>query len=75
MIYPNPTNGLFTIDTNGQFELKRIKIFSLESKLIYEAKVVNNSMYEVDFNPPKGIYFIELSTSDQRKIIRKLIVE
>ena len=75
MIYPNPTNGLFTIDTNGQFELKRIKIFSLESKLIYEAKVVNNSMYEVDFSPQKGIYFIELSTSDQRKIIRKLIVE
>ena len=74
-IYPNPTNGLFTIDTNGQFELKKIKIFSLESKLIYEAEVINNSMYEVDFNPPKGIYFVELSTSDQRKIFRKLIVE
>jgi hypothetical protein len=74
-IYPNPTNGLFTIDTNGQFELKKIKIFSLESKLIYEAEVVNNSMYEVDLNPPKGIYFVELSTSDQRKIIHKLIVE
>ena len=74
-IYPNPTNGLFTIDTNGQFELKKIKIFSLESKLIYEAEGVNNSMYEVDFNHPKGIYFIELSTYDQRKIIRKLIIE
>lgn len=74
-IYPNPTNGLFTIDTNGQFELKKIKIFSLESKLIYEAEVINNSMYEVDFNPPKGIYFVELSTSDQHKIFRKLIVE
>ena len=32
-------------------------------------------MYEVDFYPTKGIYFIELSNSDQRKIIRKLIVE
>ena len=74
-IYPNPTNGLFTIDTNGQFELKKIKIFSLESKLIYEAEGVNNSMYEVDFNHPKGIYFIELSTNDQGKIIRKLIIE
>ncbi len=74
-IYPNPTNGLFTIDTNGQFELKKIKIFSLESKLIYEAEGVNNSMYEVDFNHPKGIYFIELSANDQRKIIRKLIIE
>ena len=74
-IYPNPTNGLFIIDTNGQFELKKIKIFSLESKLIYETEVVNNSMYEVDFYPTKGIYFIELSNSDQRKIIRKLIVE
>ena len=74
-IYPNPTNGLFTIDTNGQFELEKIKIFSLESKLIYEAEGVNNSMYEVDFNHPKGIYFIELSTYDQRKIIRKLILE
>ena len=74
-IYPNPTNGLFTINTNGQFELKKIKIFSLESKLIYEEEVVNNSMYQVDFNPPKGICFVELSTSDQRKIIRKLIID
>ena len=74
-IYPNPTTGLFTINTNGQFELKKIKIFSLESKLVYEAEVINNSMYEVDFNPPKGIYFVELSNSTQRKIIRKLIVE
>jgi hypothetical protein len=74
-IYPNPTTGLFTINTNGQFELKKIKIFSLESKLVYEAEVINNSMYEVDFTPPKGIYFVELSNSTQRKIIRKLIVE
>ena len=73
-IYPNPTNGLFTINTNGQFELKKIKIFSLESKLIYEEEVVNNSMYQVDFNSPKGIYFVELSTSDQRKIIRLSLI-
>ena len=74
-IYPNPTNGLFTIDTNGQFELKKIKIFSLESKLIYEAELINNSMYEVDFNLQKGIYFVELLTNEQHKIIRKLIIE
>ncbi len=74
-IYPNPTNGLFIVDTNGQFEIKKIKIFSIESKLIYETEVVNNIMYEVDLSAPKGIYFIELSTFDQRKIIRKLIVD
>ena len=74
-IYPNPTNGLFTIDTNGQRKIKKIKIFSLESKLIYEAEVVNNSMYEVDFNLQKGIYFVELLTNEQHKIIRKLIIE
>jgi hypothetical protein len=37
--------------------------------------LVNNSMCEVNFSPLKGIYFVELSTSDKRKIIRKLIVE
>ena len=74
-IYPNPTTGRFTIDTNGQFELKNIRIFNLESKLIYKKELVNNSMCEVNFSPLKGIYFVELSTSDKRKIIRKLIVE
>ena len=74
-VYPNPTTGHFTIDTNGQFELKKIRIFNLESKLIYETGFVNNSIYEVNFSPLKGLYFVELSTYDQRKIIRKLIVE
>jgi hypothetical protein len=76
-IYPNPTIGRFTIDTNGQFKLEHIKIYSIEGKQVYDNNFfVEHSKKEIDLsNQSKGLYFVELSTSDQRKIIRKLIVE
>jgi hypothetical protein len=76
-IYPNPTTGRFTIDTNGQFKLEHIKIYSIEGKQVYDNNFfVEHSKKEIDLsNQSKGLYFVELSTSDQRKVIRKLIVE
>ena len=76
-VYPNPTSGLFTIDTNGLYQLESIKIYSIDGKQVYDNNFfIEHSKKEIDLsNQTKGLYFVELSTSDQRKIIRKLIVE
>jgi hypothetical protein len=75
-LYPNPTKGVFTVDTGGQFQIKDIYLFSLDSKLIYSVKSTKNNVHTIDLTgQPKGLYFIELSTAEDYKIIRKLIVK
>jgi hypothetical protein len=75
-LYPNPTKGVFTVDTGGQFQIKDIYLFSLDSKLIYSVKSSKSSVHTIDLTgQPKGLYFIELSTAEDYKIIRKLIVK
>jgi len=75
-IYPNPTTGRFTIDANGQFELEHISIHSIEGKQVYDNKLTDYSKHVIDWsNQPKGIYFIEIKTKNNIKVIRKLIIE
>ena len=75
-IYPNPTTGRFTIDANGQFELEHISIHSIEGKQVYDTKLTDYSKHVIDWsNQPKGIYFIEIKTKNNIKVIRKLIIE
>ena len=75
-IYPNPTTGRFTIDTNGQFKLEHIKIHSIEGKLVYDKKLTEYPKQEIDFsNQTKGLYFVEITSKNKSKVIRKLIIE
>ena len=75
-IYPNPAKDVFTIDTSHAFQIKDISIFSLESKRVYDSRSIISSTYTIDFtNQPEGLYFVELTTTDGHKIIRKLLVE
>jgi hypothetical protein len=75
-IYPNPTRGLFTIDTNGQFELEQIKIYSIQGKIVYHKKLTGYSKQEFNLsNHSKGLYFVEIKSKNKSKLISKLIIE
>lgn len=75
-VYPNPTKGVFTIDISNAFQIKDISIFSLESKRVYNSKSIISSTHTIDFtNQSGGLYFVELTTTNGYKIIRKLLVE
>ena len=75
-IYPNPTKDVITINTAGKFKINDINIFGLDSKRVYDSKSIISSTHTIDFtNHSKGLYFVELTTTDGHKIIRKLLVE
>ena len=75
-IFPNPTRDVFTINTADSFQINNISIFNLDSKLVYDIKSIKNSTHVIDFkNQSRGLYFVELTTTDGYKIIRKLLVE
>ena len=75
-IYPNPTNGLFTIDANRLYQIENVKIHSIDGKLVYENNFKGYSKKEIDLsNQTKGLYFVEIILENKNKMIRKLIVE
>jgi len=74
-IYPNPSNGQFTIDATG-FEAKdvSVSIFNQMGRNVFENSSLKNQE-KVDLsNLPKGIYFVTL-TSGAESVQRKLVIE
>ena len=68
-IYPNPTNGLVTINTTEKISI--IKIYNLTGKLLFST---SNSFFNLE-SLSSGIYFIHLQTENgdiyRRKIIKQ----
>lgn len=75
IIYPNPSNGIFTIErpvnTN---EIVQIEILDVNSKLILETSIkTDNQNTSIDISKyNSGIYFIKLIIKDQVSIKRIL---
>lgn len=72
-IYPNPSNGVFTVTIPNK--TKQVYITTINGELILR-KEVNATTKELQFNlsdQPKGIYFLNLST-DTSTLHRKIVV-
>ncbi len=72
-LYPNPTNGLFSIEFNSPQQNIALKISDASGKLIDNKNYHQVDLIEYELNQPKGIYLIEVSNGiDQRSLIRLL---
>jgi hypothetical protein len=69
IVVPNPSNGIFHIETN-KLQFSKIKIYNTIGKIIYES-VSRNTEINIS-NQPKGAYFIELHAQD--KIYNKKLI-
>ncbi len=68
-IYPNPTNGIFTIETSLNYDLN-YEVFDMTGKLILKGKTSNNSI-GIDISEySQGVYFLKIN-----EISTKLIKE
>jgi hypothetical protein len=78
-IYPNPTNGKFTIqiaNRHQQTANSTIEIYNvLGEKLYSDSKLYQQYSSEIDLsNSPKGIYFVKVHTETEIHI-EKIVVE
>ncbi len=69
-IFPNPTNGKFTLDLS---EKACLKIYSLIGSLVYDQEVEKDQMIDLS-NFEKGIYNIQVS-SENYTYSKKLVLE
>ncbi|WP_421751852.1 DUF5689 domain-containing protein [Croceimicrobium sp.] len=71
-LYPNPSNGVFTI-ASGNTQEKSIQIMDLNGALIY-SKLSTDKELQVDLtNLAAGIYLVKVKTEDQ-EVIRKMVL-
>ena len=72
-IYPNPSNGAFTINLNKEYKNVEIEITDVIGQVIYNAALKETTQTTVQLNVKSGIYFIEVKT--EAGIMRKKLVK
>lgn len=70
-VYPNPSNGRFTINIDKP--VGQIEIFDISGKLMLRDNEVNDKFLNV--NLASGIYLIKAMTIDGEQYISKIIIE
>ncbi|MDH6253076.1 hypothetical protein M2347_002803 [Chryseobacterium sp. H1D6B] len=76
-IYPNPSKGIFTIETNAKNNIS-YTVFAMDGKLVSQKKEVRSNGGKISekvnlSNLPSGVYLIQVDKDDQ-KISKKLII-
>ena len=74
-LYPNPSNGLFTLDINQYYTNATITIFDVTGKLIDEKRYKNQNLVQLDYSYlAHGMYHLQLNT-ESGNYFSKLIIE
>lgn len=73
-VYPNPTNGEFTIDLGHGNDVAQIEVNDQLGRLILK-KEMNQQLEKLDLtNYPKGIYFLKIKVGSDTEF-KKIILE
>ncbi len=76
-IFPNPSNGKFTIDNRlGEVAVENPRIFNALGAIVFEGKqnIPAGQQTQIIANLPTGVYLLELKTLDGKRVVRKVAV-
>ncbi len=72
-IYPNPSDGIFTLEVNGTNDYS-LEIFDILGSSVYKRKYSNNPSCEINLSGmPSGVYIMKLRTMDKLHIRNLLL--
>ncbi|MEQ8910307.1 MAG: M43 family zinc metalloprotease [Vicingaceae bacterium] len=73
-VFPNPTNGNFTIDLSPFKGSVYLGVRNNTGQLIHEAHYLNQKKVNLNLDVPSGVYFLQLSQAHGERISAKMIV-
>jgi hypothetical protein len=72
-LYPNPSNGIFTIGNDSKYTIQHIDFYDLSGKQITQAKTTG--LNEVDSHLlPSGQYWVIIEFTNGYRTIKKLVI-
>ena len=74
-IWPNPSNGEFTIELPRKFDNCEVKVFNITGSIVYKTNIKNRGSSSLKLSHlPKGIYLIKVKSAgfDENK---KIVIE
>jgi hypothetical protein len=75
-IYPNPCKtGQVTLEMNDQ-EIDEVRLINIAGKEVLQQKMeFGTNRYQLKLeNVPNGIYFMRVKTTDNKTVVKKLVV-
>lgn len=72
-IFPNPTNGNFTIDLGEVYQDISVEVYSLDGKMIYREEFNHQQSINTHFTGAKGIYTVKILT--EKGIVNKMMIK
>ncbi len=69
-IYPNPTQGEFSLDLGDNYKTANISVSDLNGKLIQSASYTNAQFLNLELLAPVGIYMLSIEAADQKIMVR-----
>jgi hypothetical protein len=70
VVYPNPTNGNFSIVLGSIYKSSEIRITDMYGKLIYSKLITESQILNLSLEEPAGIYFISIQSDDKKAVLR-----
>ncbi len=76
-IFPNPSQGLFTLELEGEAELNEVVVYDLSGKKVFQSELSSGSTSQLDLSSlEKGTYLIIVNERDeQNRKFDKIIIE
>ena len=69
-IYPNPTDGNFSVDLGDVYEKAEILITDLSGKLIASKTITQSQTLNLSLKEPAGIYIVSVQAGEKKAVIR-----
>lgn len=69
-IYPNPTNGRFTIATSGITNDAKIEVYSVVGQLVYSGMLSGSEMIINLEDQPNGVYIISINNQENLRLVK-----
>jgi hypothetical protein len=70
LVYPNPTNGNFSIDLGDNYKLVTVSIIDLNGKQIQSNTYKNSQLLNFTLNEPAGVYLLVIVSGDKKSTIQ-----
>lgn len=69
-LFPNPTNGAFSIDMGENYNEATVSVRDLNGKLILSNTYSNRQFLNLELNESSGVYLLVIESKDKTAVIR-----